>query len=250
MKIITFNLRYDNEWDGINSFTNRRERIVRTINELQPEVIGFQEALPAMAEYLRENLHGYYIVGVERDADYGGEAVIVAYRYDRVNLHMMQNFWLSETPDVPGSRYTEQSTCPRTCTVVNLYSYEAKRLFRVINTHLDHEGTAARELGLGQILDYIDTQNRIKYIPTILMGDFNALPDSEELEQINKRSDIYEGSATVNLTFHGFGPEEDLKKIDYIYLSKDINLIRAGVVTAADGYLTDHYPVYADIEIV
>ena len=66
LKVFTFNLRIDNEGDGINVFDNRAERIYACINAYKPDLIGFQEGNPYMRACLRENLRDYTIVGCGR----------------------------------------------------------------------------------------------------------------------------------------------------------------------------------------
>ena len=42
----TFNIRYGLADDGINIWDNRKEMVIRSITDKQPDIIGFQEALP------------------------------------------------------------------------------------------------------------------------------------------------------------------------------------------------------------
>ena len=58
LKFMTFNLRLDVKEDGINSFTNRFQRVLDIINEEKPDVIGFQEVLDSMRARLRDSLEG------------------------------------------------------------------------------------------------------------------------------------------------------------------------------------------------
>lgn len=44
LKIMTFNLRVDSSGDGINRLFNRKDRILATIDNEKPDLIGFQEA--------------------------------------------------------------------------------------------------------------------------------------------------------------------------------------------------------------
>ena len=70
----------------------------------------------------------------------------------------MQSYWLSETPYVPASRYAEQSICPRICNEALFEDLETGKVFRIVNTHLDHIGAQARILGLRQILEKLKTE--------------------------------------------------------------------------------------------
>ena len=137
MKFVTFNIRCDFGQDGANNFIYRRPLILEKIRQEKPDIIGFQEVLPHVAAWLKENLTEYYIAGCGREKDLTGEAMIIAYRKERFQSVSLETFWLSPTPYVPGSRYPVQSMCPRTATDVVFEDMETGKVFRVINTHLD-----------------------------------------------------------------------------------------------------------------
>lgn len=249
MKLTTFNIRYDCGTDGINNFSCRKPFILETIAREQPDVIGFQEVLPHVAVWLKENLKEYYVVGCPRCEDLSGEQVCIAFRPDKFNLMKMDTFWLSPTPYVPGSRYPEQSICPRTCTEVVLQELSSGKVLRMLNTHLDHEGSLARLLGVRQILSYLETTAFFPDAPVVLVGDMNAYPGSPEMELLRSRfRDLTDG---VGITFHNFG-QGDGCTIDYIYLHGSI----AGTVPrkwdeCRDGvYLSDHYPVSSELTLI
>lgn len=168
MKLVTFNIRCDFGQDGENCFCRRRDLIAAKIRREQPDIICFQEVLPHVAVWLKENLKGYYVIGCGRDENLEDEQVSVAYRRDRVNLISMDTFWLSDEPYVPGSRYACQSICPRVCTGA-VFSYSGgpgkAYLFRLYNIHLDHMGGEARRLGLELILKRADREPAFQNIP-------------------------------------------------------------------------------------
>ena len=98
MKIVTFNLRMDTPADGPNRFANRREAIVERIRSEAPDVLGFQEALPAMYDYLRAQLPAYTFLGHGRSAQYLGEANPIAFRTDRFgrfsDIYTVPGIWI------------------------------------------------------------------------------------------------------------------------------------------------------------
>ena len=115
IKVVTFNLRMNTTRDGINYFFNRAPLILERINEEKPDIIGFQEATQPILEWLKATLTEYTLVGIGRSETFKSEANPIAFRKDRFDLFSFQQFWLSPTPEVPGTRYEEQSTCPRVC---------------------------------------------------------------------------------------------------------------------------------------
>lgn len=244
MKIATFNIRCDCEAGTTNGFENRRGFLQEKILKEKPELIGFQEVLPHVADWLQEALPGYYVLSCGRGADYDDEAVSIAYRTDSLNLLSYRTFWLSDTPEIPGSRYEEQSMCPRVCSIAVFLHRESGRLFAFYNTHLDHEADSAKCKGMELILE---DMAGCPY-PAILTGDFNVLPDSEVIRRIESASlSLSDVTRDVDFTFHGYGIKEE--KIDYIYVGKEFSCESAGKWTEChDGvYLSDHYPVCAEI---
>ena len=251
LKVFSFNLRVAVKSDGINYFDCRKGRILEAIKEHSPDIIGFQEANENMRLWLRDSLEDYTLVGCGRDADLGGEGCVVAYKKDSFSMINCETFWLSATPEVAGTRYGEdQSMCPRVATAVYLKHTEAKTPFLFINTHLDHKGSVARLLGSVQLLQYISKRK----LPTILTGDFNALPDAREICVITENQECGLADLTQNLggTFHGFGKRTEMSKIDYIFSNMKADPKEAFAIEdkGVEGvYISDHYPVCAFVEV-
>lgn len=155
MKIVTFNLRCDNDYDAENRWQFRKGLVLDKLDAEKPDAVGFQEVTPAMGDFLKRWMSEYLFVGCGRDADYGGENNMVGIRRDRFELMSLETFWLSDTPDVPGSRYENQSECPRVCTHVILRTLDANRLFHLYNTHLDHVSDEARVLGARALMEHM-----------------------------------------------------------------------------------------------
>ena len=112
IKVMSFNMRCRTEADGPNFFDLRREKIAAMLASENPDLIGFQEITPEMLAWLHEVLDSNYVVlGHGRGMTYDGEANPIAYHKDRFALHAFRTEWLSNTPDVPGSRFenAEQS---------------------------------------------------------------------------------------------------------------------------------------------
>lgn len=249
IKLATFNIRCDYNQDGINCFSNRKPLIIKKIIQEQPHVICFQEVLPHVAVWLKENLTDYYIVGCGRSSSLEDEQTSIAYQKGKYNLISMETFWLSETPSQPGSRYPQQSICPRACTEAVLQNLQTKELFRIINIHLDHEGTKARLLGLGQIFQKLKAEKGFHDIPVILAGDFNAFPDSEEMQIMKEYPRFHDMTELAGGTFHDYGNLSEPEKIDYIYAED--KLCSCGIekwMDCSEGvYLSDHYPLCVEM---
>ena len=176
IKVVTFNLRMNTHRDGINYFFNRAPLILARIREEKPDVIGFQEATQPILEWLKATLTEYTLVGIGRSKDFKSEANPIAFRKDRFELFSFNQFWLSPTPEVPGTRYEEQSDCPRVCCAAKLREIGTTEVIRFYNTHLDHIGEKARLYGMNQIVAYMEEEKAKSAHPVILTGDMNAEP--------------------------------------------------------------------------
>lgn len=255
IKVMTFNLRVEAPHvDGINNLPNRKGRILETIKNEAPDLIGFQEARDATRAWLRDTLTDYVVVGCGRLKDYRGESAPLAFRKDKFEMVSMDTFWLSSTPKIPNSRYegSDQSDCPRIVTAVVLKPMESDELLLFINTHTDHEGAISRILASAQILEYASN----KGLNTVITGDFNALPNSTEIKMLtaNKAFPLTDATVLIGNTFHAFGklPQTECAKIDYVFtnLKTDTNKSYAVEDIPAHGiYISDHQPVVAFVEI-
>lgn len=246
---MTFNIRYDTLDDGANCFEGRKVFIKEFLDREKPDVIGFQEVLPHVREWLCNNLPDYTVLGMGRNPDYSGESVSIAYRKDKFDLVKFDQFWLSDTPDVPGSRYMlDQSPCPRISVQATLVSRKEGKLFTFANTHLDHVGVYARLCGASLLMTKLLSEN--KY-PFILTGDFNALPDEASIEEIKNIKGVHDLTASVKeTTYHGYGKEDNCK-IDYIFSNK--TAVKGSLTVHKDQkgeiWLSDHYPISVTVDL-
>ena len=253
LKVMSFNMRLHCPTDGLNVFTNRRERILAFLNETCADVIGFQEVTPAMRDWLVESLPAYYTVGGGRGVNYDDEASLIAFRKDVFSLISCDSIMLSNTLRVFGSRYdgSDQSDCPRVYTRAFLKHRDIAEPFYVYNVHTDHIGQVSRMLASVQLLQDITSHDRTFF----MTGDFNALPGAPEIQAITacKTRGIVDATAELGGTFHDFGRREVLEKIDYVFTDASVKILEAVRVndTPAEGtpYISDHYPVYIVAEL-
>lgn len=251
LKIMSFNIRYDNPGDGLNSFSNRYKRTLDVIEKEAPDIIGFQEVTESMRATVKNELTGYEFAGCGRDANYHGESTLIAFRKGIFEFISCENVWLSKTPTVPGSRYHEDghSGCCRMYTMIRLKHDEIEKPFRVVNTHLDHEG--GRLLESKQLTDALSMLDE-KFIMT---GDFNAEPYAPEIKNVTealKDKGVIDCTAKLGPTFHAFGliPKEKCIKIDYIFTDGKCDEAYAVADEGKDGlYYSDHNAVCALIEL-
>lgn len=255
--VVTFNLRCEAVSDGANYFFNRAPYIANKIRKESPDIICFQECTPRMLAWLHSALYEYEVVGLGRNANLDGESNPVAFKKEKFDLFGLDQFWLSPTPFVPGTRYEHQSRCPRICMTVCLSPKNTGKLFRVYNTHLDHVDEEARRNGMVQVLEKIKSDNEKMRLPLVLTGDMNALPDEICMKMANEFEPVPMQEVTdgVSRTFHGFHNNRTGDyRIDYIYTDKgrkfsnpvlwdDTFEVGENLV-----YLSDHHAIVSDIE--
>jgi len=213
----------------------------------QPAAVGMQELLPFQREAFLAACPGYDAVGRGREADGSGEQSAILFLRARLELLETGNFWLSETPEIAGSKSWD-SSLPRMCTWARFRDRATGKVLFVFNTHLDHRGELARQRGARLIMERIET--RESEGPVVLTGDLNAVPDSPPLLELAPLTDAWRaahpGEPDIG-TFHGFHGGTDGPRIDYILVTPDVKVIGAKVLAEGrDGrYPSDHHPVNA-----
>jgi len=240
-------------------FSGRGDYVAERIPALDVDVIGFQEVTDEMRDFLREKLPDYAFVGHGREADFTDESMLIGYRRDRFEPIALDTFWLSDTPHVPGSRFfSDQSSCPRICTVLELMHRESLRRFRVYNLHLDHVGEIARNQGMSLVLSRIARDYAGDPLPVILGGDFNDIPASKVIRAVSSfkgaGEDFRDVTEDVGITYHEYQPDDPSRtmKIDYVFTNAPCDASLSCTVkdhTEEGMYLSDHYPILTFIEI-
>jgi endonuclease/exonuclease/phosphatase family metal-dependent hydrolase len=137
------------------------------------DVLGLQEVFAEQSDYLLEKLPQYAKVGVHRDdGKRAGEASPVFFRKSRFEALKSGTFWLSETPDVPGSK-SWGTACTRLCSWVLLKDKANDRTFCFANTHTDHVSELARKEGMLLIIRRM-REFAPAGTPLVFTGDHNC----------------------------------------------------------------------------
>lgn len=118
------------------------------------------------------------------------------------------------------------------------------------NTHL-HTTAADRLLQAPDVVEAIDATTA----PVILVGDFNAVPEAEELAPLFARfRDAWREAAVPEpanpagtIPVHPTDPPR--RRIDYVFVSGQVNVRSTRVpVDAKTRLASDHYPIVAEVE--
>jgi endonuclease/exonuclease/phosphatase family metal-dependent hydrolase len=260
LRAMSYNVRYDTTEDGEHAWEHRRDRVASTIRFHAPDVIGLQEPLAHQLEDVAERVPGFEWVGVGRaDGASEGEFSPIGYRTDRLECEMTETFWLSETPEQPGSVGWDASH-PRIVTWARLRDRQTGTRSLQANTHFSHAGpTARRESArlVGARLDEIADGD-----PIVLTGDFNAVvgdPAHEMLARgeasasslsnaMDRSPQPHHGPRTSRTDFETLLPD---RKIDHVFISDDVAVGLHGVCTDFDddgAFPSDHLPVLVELD--
>ena len=259
LEVTSFNVRYDNPGDSLNRWSNRLPLIESFLKEEAPDLIGMQEVLVHQLKDLRSKLPGYGYVGVGRaDGKEEGEFCPVFYKSDAFELMAKSQFWLSETPDVPGSKGWG-AHLPRVVTWLKLKNLKTGHIFFFFNTHLSHVSEEARIKGVTLLLWKI--QEIAGNAPVVLTGDFNTVPGSLSYNNVIGN---YEGFYPLwdaemiaagktlggEISYNGFGRENQGARVDYVFVNGYFDVLRHRVdeIRSGEIFISDHYPVSAVIK--
>ncbi len=255
MKVMSFNIRYDNPRDGLNAWDNRKEMVVEAITSEKVDIVGMQEVLISQHQYLLENLPEYESYGVGRvDGMTRGELGSIFFKKDRFELLEKSTFWLSQQPDSTGSIGWDAHMA-RIASWVKLHDNDNNQNLFFFNTHFSHVGPEARENSAKLIISKISkiAGNH----PVILSGDFNCTNDSEPyyvITSLKNKTLLFdthfisksEHSGGLN-TINSFGKSRKEAIIDYLFCNSSFNVNSHAILTIRKDsiYISDHYPVVA-----
>jgi endonuclease/exonuclease/phosphatase family metal-dependent hydrolase len=263
---MSFNIRYFNLIDGLQSWENRKSSVFQILEKYKPDLIGFQEVLPNQMEDLKNllcNSLDYKFQSHDRsDGNLKSEECPIFYRKLKANDQGI--FWLSKTPEIPSKHWGVHF---RHC---NWVSFGGDLPFVYYNTHLDHLYTGARIKGMEVLYKKIPEISNDK--PSIVSGDFNFGPKSKEYKLFSKfMADSYildkDNSGKKDITFHNFTGQTTFiprrfhrkvinDRIDFIWVSKNIEVISSNVLFDIPSkdlpiiYPSDHWPVLATLSII
>lgn len=251
INVITYNLRYSTEKDGVHAWSKRKDNVKALVKFHDTDILCAQEALAEQYDAILEN-PDFEAVGAGRDdGKRKGEFSPIFYNKNRFEKKDGGVFWLSQTPDVPSKGW--DAMFKRICTWVRLYDKLNKKEFLVFNTHYDHIGVQARIESAKLIKQKI--QEIAPKLPVIYTGDLNVTPETEAIATIKSfLSDSKEVSVEAPYgpegTFNGFDFNSPLKdRIDYIFVNKGFKVQKYGVLTDSKDqrYFSDHMPVFVKL---
>ncbi|WP_026933748.1 endonuclease/exonuclease/phosphatase family protein [Christiangramia echinicola] len=247
LELMTYNIKYANENDGENSWSNRQDWITYQIKFYEPDILGVQEAVIMQIDHFSTNMPQYKYVGIGREGENKGEFSAILYNKDKFEVLHNKTFWLSETPAEISKGW--DAAFNRVCTYALFQNMETQEKFYVFNTHFDHVGKEARMNSTRLIIRKIKELNK-EDLPVFLMGDFNLGPDSEGIQLLSGYLDKSREKAEISFgpegTFNGYNFNEPVnRRIDYIFTNNKVKVKKYAVLTDSKElrYPSDHFPV-------
>jgi len=289
VRALTFNIRFDFSNDGQNRWQYRVDAIVKRIKQTKAQVVCLQEDKKHQVEDLQPKLPEYGFLGRGRNATGSGERCSILFLKKVFKLKGTGSFWLSDTPDKPGSN-TFGDKYPRVVTWAMLEHKKAHRSLLVLNTHFP-EGKGRdrlREKGAGVIVKWLSARlggrpsslkgsvrassHRKRYrrgrslraaakkaskLAILITGDFNSGADEKPHELITRGVGLRDAWEVARPgdphpgTFSGFRGLKTRQRIDWLLVGGRARVVRAGKLdTQVDGrWPSDHYAVWAEFDL-
>ena len=254
ISIIDLNIRYVNNIDGINVWDNRKNKLIELLLNKKADIFFFQEITRIQSDFIDRYLSSIYeFVGEYRDSTDASEKCSICVNKLKYTIIHHGQFWLSSTPDVPGSN-DFGNFFPRICTWATLKQIEGISLL-FMNVHLDHVNLEAH-LPCVRVLieEELKIEQRFKDIHFVFIaGCFYCEENAKEIKYIKDQG--YTEIMYEN-TFHGFTGIAN-NHWDYMFWKEkdgdDIEFKEAHVLKkegtideSKNHYISDHFPVYAE----
>ena len=258
LNVMTFNIRMNTTSDKEDAWPYRRNNLANQVLFHDVQILGVQEALYDQMMDLSERLKTFRYVGVGRDdGKTAGEYSAIFYDTTRLKLLQTQTFWLSEQPQVPGSKSWD-AAITRIVTWAKFTDRKTKKQFFVFNTHFDHIGKKARTESAKIIIQKVKEIAGSNHV--IVTGDFNSSPSDDPYKLIIEANnpDRLTDTKSVCLTphygptgtFNGFkGKETSNEPIDYIFIKNKARVLKHATLSQSwqGHFSSDHFPVFATI---
>lgn len=254
LSILDYNVRCAD--DGAGKLVDERApRLQKLANQLNPDLMGFQEVTPKW----RGLLEGYF----SKDYDYvykernpGGECTPIFWKKDKFQKMDEGYFWLSETPDTESKGWN--ASYYRICSWVRLKVKATGSEFLYFNSHWD--GGDVVHIGSAQLtLSRARKEGAFTKYAMFLTADFNMTPwgkgyqtlvESGELSDVNyDLENIQDGTVNgynesgtsggriIDMCFYSPGKAVP---VSYRILNEKID----------GGYISDHRGLFIEVAVL
>lgn len=249
---MTYNLK-NPEPGGPHPWPGRRRLLAEQLRRAGADIVGTQEGHYGQLHDIVADSDRYAWIGTGRDGGGRGEQAAILYDPSVATPLEQGHFWLSDTPDVPGSLGTGWGTyMPRMVSWARFRLTGGSEL-TWLNTHLDHESPEARRRGATLIAKRVDAI--AGETATVLSGDFNAAVHSDAYRILAEAgfTDAWTATgAAEHGTYGGWqAPKPDGDRIDWLLTRGPIRAAHTQLGDLHDGarWPSDHVPVRAELTV-
>ena len=230
VKVMTYNIRHGVGDDGVlnlyrigNVIVNSGAQVIglQEVDRNWSERSNFEDQAKWLADYL--GMEFAYIGNLDK-----GGSVVEGEPHRQYGLAILSAFPIESSKKYFLTSDREQRGLLEVRITIN------ENKFYFFNTHLGLS-TEERKVQVNEVLEIIGKRDK----PTILVGDFNAEPDSVELGNMLAN---YK-SISNEKTFSSISPD---RKIDYLLTSKEIEPVQTRII---ETLASDHLPIYAELEL-
>jgi endonuclease/exonuclease/phosphatase family metal-dependent hydrolase len=280
LNVMTFNIRgafYGGDpidswvWLNVNNPSNylagphRRDRAIATIRSAAPDIMGVQELKPLQRDDLLAAFPEYQYVGRGRDITGNDDSNGIFFRSSRFSLLDQGDFWLSSTPNTPGTTFTgsgSDTLNPRMATWIKLLDHINNDTYFVMSTHWSLD-SLARTQSAQLIQSFLPSLSN--GLPILMLGDLNTTSTStayRTLRDLTSNTGIDLADAFVDAqgvdgrTFHNYAGGVSGSRIDHILYTagaaSPFSPLSASILrNSYDGglYPSDHYPVLVRFQV-
>jgi len=249
--LMTSNIRFENPADEINNWPKRKHIWSKIVDKYDIDILCTQEGRKNQL-LDAESITKLKIVDGHRDWIPERMYPSIFINLNKFSVLSSGDFWLSETPDIAGSK-SFNSAFPRLCTWVEVK--KDNNTFFVFNCHLDHVLDETRLSQSKVIAKQIPIINKCN-VPYILAGDFNESPENTVRSLFNEDLALNDPFNDLNIpdegTHHRFdGKNKTSSRIDWILITRKFNCKKYEIVKDHDSnsYPSDHFPVFANLTL-
>ncbi len=227
LKILSWNIWIDGDFDGIVDY----------INKSNADIIGLQEVVDndperKIIDYLKSAGYNFVFAPVSKFWDgveyKDGPAVFSKYPIEKREIHIL-------------SKQDPRAAAQADIRIGN-------KILHVFSTHLLH--THQKE----SLIQEEQAKNLVSLVPktkSIIMGDFNALPDSNAIKMMSHSFKDADSQNLPTWSLYEAGCEtckvkDIVYKLDYIFTSEDLKTKNYKVEASK---ASDHLPISVEIEI-
>ena len=259
VRIGTYNIRVasNSESDSNNNWDNRKERLIKSIQDNGFDVFGLNECKTSQQNYLKEQLgteYNFQFFSPYAQSGTGDKAQGIGFKKG-FSLGDWHYFWLGDNPDVlvnnDGS--SNRGGC---CGIITHNDTGIKFFFMVTHGPLDDS--------LRDNMAFLYQKMEMKYntasYPSFFVGDMNASPSSacsityKEYWQDTYASVSAADKSGPQSTFNGFDLNRNMytntSRLDYIYYRNATPTNYVCNDSKYGGYYaSDHLPIYSDMKV-